>query len=184
MASINQIEFKTLEGKKLILRSFNKDDGKAMNDFRRQLSIETKNTHHYSGMQLPTDSEASEFLKKQYEHGVNIGFGFFDGDLLVGSIGLAVSKPDHPWVKHIGMFGMGVRKDYWGQGLGSKMLFELDNYSKKEGILRLEAMVRCSNRRGVNLYLKAGYQIEGTRRKAAYINGKFEDEYFIAKILS
>lgn len=51
------------------------------------------------------------------------------------------------------------------------------------GVQRIEAKVRTQNPRGVALYKKAGYQIEGTRRKAALIDGEFRDEYFIAKLL-
>lgn len=44
-------------------------------------------------------------------------------------------------------------------------------------------MVRVKNDRGINLYEKSGYKIEGTRKQAAKIDGEFHDEYFIAKIL-
>jgi len=49
---------------------------------------------------------------------------------------------------------------------------------------RMEAKERTSNERGLALYKKAGYQIEGTRKKAAFISGSFEDEYYIAKFLT
>lgn len=45
-------------------------------------------------------------------------------------------------------------------------------------------MVRVTNDRGIKLYERCGYKIEGTRKKAALINGNFVDEYFIAKILN
>lgn len=47
----------------------------------------------------------------------------------------------------------------------------------------IEAKVRVSNKRGLALYKKNGYAIEGTRQKAAFINGQFEDEFFIAKCI-
>ena len=36
---------------------------------------------------------------------------------------------------------------------------------------------------GIALYLNNGFKIEGTREKGAFIEGKFVDEYFIAKLL-
>ena len=51
------------------------------------------------------------------------------------------------------------------------------------GATRLEALVRVQNERGVAFYKKMGFEIEGTRRNAALINGEYQDEYFIAKFL-
>ena len=77
---------------------------------------------------------------------------------------------------------MMILKDYWGLGIGKELLKIQEAYAVQIGIKRIEAMVRVQNTRGVNLYKKCGYTIEGTRKKAAFLNNKFVDEYFIAKI--
>lgn len=107
----------------------------------------------------------------------------FDEDKIVGSLQFRVSIPDHSWVKHIGEFGMLVLKDYWNQGIGKKLLRIMDNYALQSGFVRIESKVRCNNERGIILYLKNGYKIEGIREKGAFIENKFVNEYFIAKLL-
>jgi RimJ/RimL family protein N-acetyltransferase len=59
----------------------------------------------------------------------------------------------------------------------------MEEFAKKSGIYKIEAKVRIFNERGLALYKKNGYAIEGTRKKAAFINGQYEDEFFIAKFL-
>jgi putative acetyltransferase len=44
-------------------------------------------------------------------------------------------------------------------------------------------MVRTGNERALKLYRGMGYQVEGTRRAAAFIGGEFVDEYFIARLI-
>jgi RimJ/RimL family protein N-acetyltransferase len=62
------------------------------------------------------------------------------------------------------------------------MLQLMVEHAKKEGIVRIEAEVRAANENGVGLYQKNGFKIEGLREKAAFINGNYVDEYYIAKI--
>lgn len=73
--------------------------------------------------------------------------------------------------------------DYWGRGIGGALFRIMEEFAKKIGISKIEAKVRVSNERGLSLYKKNGYVIEGTRKRAALINGQFEDEFFIAKFL-
>lgn len=184
MANIAPAKFILKDGTNLTVRAFDGSDAKAMNAFRRQLSEETKNTNHYPGMPLPSTEEAGEFLQKQHDHPISIGFGAFDGEKLVASLGLVVNKYDHPWIKHIGIFGMGVIKKYYGNGIGKMLLEVQEQYARKAGITRIEAMVRANNQRGINLYTRNGFTIEGTRKNSAFIDGEYINEYFIAKILN
>jgi RimJ/RimL family protein N-acetyltransferase len=79
---------------------------------------------------------------------------------------------------------MAVAKDYWGEVLGTKMLQLMIEHAKKEGIVRIEAEVRAANEIGVRLDTKNGFKVEGLREKAAFINGNYEDEYYVAIIIT
>lgn len=107
----------------------------------------------------------------------------FDEKKIIAQMHLKALSLDHPWIKHIAEFGMMVLEGYWNLGIGTSLLKIMEKFSKTIGILKIEAKVRGSNKRGLALYQKQGYVIEGTRKKAAFINGKFEDEYFIAKFI-
>lgn len=112
-----------------------------------------------------------------------MNIGAFDGDKVIGYLNFRLLWPEHPWVQHLGQFGMMVLKEYWGHGIGKRLLALQDDHARSIGVNRIEAMVRAKNDRGIKLYLHSGFKIEGTREKGAKINGDFVDEYFIAKIL-
>ena len=78
---------------------------------------------------------------------------------------------------------MMVLRDYWGQGIGGRLLEIMEDFARSVEFTRIEATVRTENERGLNLYLKNGYAIEGTRLHSAVINGKYKDEYYISKLL-
>lgn len=54
---------------------------------------------------------------------------------------------------------------------------------RKNNVKRLELMVITENIRAVNLYKKSGFKIEGLREISTLINGKYYDEYYMAKLL-
>lgn len=109
--------------------------------------------------------------------------GAFDADRLVAQVGFRPLMPTHPWYRAHGHFGMMVLAEYWGQGLGTRLLEEMEVHARRNGFRRVEATVRTANERGVALYRKANFQFEGTRRRAVEIDGAFHDEFYIAKLL-
>ena len=183
MASIQEQNFNLKNGQSVLIRAFSGEDAQAMIEFRKQMSLESKNTMHYPGMKLPLVEESAKFLQDQFEHPVNVGYGAFLEDRIIGSFGLRVPRHDHPWTSHVGEFGMGILKEYWGQGLGKKFLEIQEDYARNNKLTRVQATVRTFNLSGIHLYLKAGFEIEGTLRNTALIDGKYFDEYTIAKIL-
>lgn len=111
-------------------------------------------------------------------------FHFADGrSRMVGLASLHGHRPGHPWTKHIGIFGMTVLQEFWGRGVGRALLSALEEHARTVGVLKMEAQVRCENERGVGLYTSMGYRFEGTRKRAVFIEGRFRDEYYIAKDL-
>ena len=170
-------------GKQYDLRSFKSEDAEAMQDFFFQSALETTHTLHYKEKNIPL-GQLQEKCKQAIESPSNLILGVFDNSKIVGQLSFRVAFPEHPWVKHIGEFGMTVLKDYWGQGIGSTLLQKMEDFAKSVGVVRIEARVRSLNERGLGLYKKRGYQIEGERKKAALINGNFEDELYIAKLLA
>jgi RimJ/RimL family protein N-acetyltransferase len=167
----------------VVVRSYESGDQEAIQEFVRQVARETTHTLKYEAMPEMT----REYLVNQYDgvikHPVNLTMGAFLNDKLVGDLRFFQRSERHPWIKHIGVFGMAVAQDYWGEGLGSKMLQLMIEHAEQKGIVRIEAEVRVSNENGVRLYQKNGFKIEGVREKAAFINWRYEDEYYISRLI-
>ena len=66
--------------------------------------------------------------------------------------------------------------------IGSKLFSELDIWAIENNITRLELSVICSNTIAKHLYEKNGFKVEGIKKNAMIIDGKYVDEFFMAKI--
>ena len=170
------MEFTTKSGKIISFRSYQSSDETELRNYIALVTSETQHTLKYDGM--PIDPIIKNLLTP------DASFGAFHEGRLVGNLRFFQKGAHHPWIKHIGSFGMSVVNEYSGDGIGNAMLIHMCERAKALGVTRIEAEVRCSNTSAIALYLKQGFKIEGMREKAAIINGTAENEYFIAKILS
>jgi RimJ/RimL family protein N-acetyltransferase len=78
-------------------------------------------------------------------------------------------------IKHVGAVGMGVLPDYRKRGIGKKLLIECINDAFGKGIERIELEVFVSNTGAVKLYENLGFEKEGVKRKARYIDEEYDD---------
>ena len=182
MAILAPQKFTSKKGRTFTIRSVNASEAVALNQFLQQCGYESNNTYNVPGMIRFTDEQWATRLQKDSDHPLNLFIGVYDQDRLIGDISFYQTF-DHPWAKHIGAFGMMILQDYWGEGIGKELLRLIEVHAKPLGFTRIEAMVRSFNENGIALYKNAGYKIEGTRRQAAFIDGKYHDEFHIGKIL-
>ena len=85
--------------------------------------------------------------------------------------------------RHAMTFGMAVRDDWQGKGVGTKLMSALvdlaDNWF---GALRLELTVYTDNAPAIALYRKFGFEVEGTHRAYALRDGRLVDTYAMARL--
>ena len=71
----------------------------------------------------------------------------------------------------------------YGRGIGAALLGALiDTSDNWLNLKRLELTVFVDNEPAVRLYQKFGFEIEGTRRAAAFRDGQFVDMYEMARV--
>lgn len=85
--------------------------------------------------------------------------------------------------KHAAYIVVGISKDYRGQGIGTSLFEELEQWASSHSVHRLELTVVTRNEAGLSLYKKKGFEIEGTKRHSLFIDGAFVDEYYMSKLL-
>lgn len=86
--------------------------------------------------------------------------------------------------KHSAYIVVGISENYRGQGVGSKLFKELEQWATQHGIRRLELTVVTGNQAGLSLYKNMGFEVEGVKRYSLFINDEFVDEYYMSKIIS
>lgn len=183
MAKMDERTYTSPSGKNYSYRNLNLADSLQFIHFRQKIACETTHTMQYVGMPLPTPEDLQKRLQNSIDDKLTLNLGIFYAEELVGYLNFRVPWGDHPWAKHIGQFGMMILQEHWGQGIGQLMLATLEQFAQSIGITRIEAMVRVANKRGLQLYERNGYVVEGLRASAALIENEMQDEYFIAKII-
>jgi RimJ/RimL family protein N-acetyltransferase len=78
---------------------------------------------------------------------------------------------------------LGILERFTGQGLGRQLLEETEQWARRQGLHRLELTVMRHNARGLALYQKMGFAIEGTKRDSLQVDGEYVDEICLAKLL-
>jgi ribosomal protein S18 acetylase RimI-like enzyme len=106
-------------------------------------------------------------------------FGAFDGDILVGVAGLAVSQGAKTWHKAL-VWGMYLRASYRGAGHADALMSAL----LQEARARVEMVtlsVIHSNARAMRFYLRWGFSVYGLEPRAVRTaEGEYLDEALMA----
>lgn len=82
--------------------------------------------------------------------------------------------------RHSTTLALAVLRAHWGSGIASGLLAEVLAWSKQVGIARVELTVHTTNIRAISVYLRAGFQVEGTRRRSLLVSGQYVDEYLMS----
>lgn len=85
--------------------------------------------------------------------------------------------------RHVGYLVLGVDAAAAGRGLGHALLSAAIEECRKRAIRRLELTVMTDNLRAIGLYLRAGFEMEGLRRRAVLRDGSVVDEYYMGHLL-
>ena len=85
---------------------------------------------------------------------------------------------------HRGELGISILKDYWRQGIGSALMERLIAFAEKSGYEQIELTVESKNRRAINLYMKYGFTVFGTRPHGMkYPDGSYDNDYLMVRML-
>lgn len=84
---------------------------------------------------------------------------------------------------HVGTIGIALKKEFWGQGIGTKLMKEGIRLARNAGLKKVKAPVYAPNKRSINLLKDLGFRLAGRLRKEAYIEKKYYDELVFEKLL-
>ena len=84
--------------------------------------------------------------------------------------------------KHSMYCVIGIRQNASGQGVGTRLMIELEAWAREHGFTRLELTVMVHNEPAKRLYLGRGFVAEGTKKNSLVIDGEYVDELYMAKV--
>jgi RimJ/RimL family protein N-acetyltransferase len=167
--------------KEIGIRTLHEEDTQAFLDLLTRIDSETQFMLFEAGERRTRIEEQRETIKGLLSKESQTIVVAEDKGQLVGYLVAVGSELTR--VRHRAHVVVGVLQAFTGQKIGTRLLTELDAWATQHGITRLELTVRTDNERGIRLYQKMGFEIEGVKRLSLKVNGAYVDEYYMAKIV-
>jgi len=78
-------------------------------------------------------------------------------------------------IAHVAELGISVRKDYWGMGIGSRLMYECLREAKERAFKKIQLEVMVENNRAISLYKKFGFTEEGLKKRSVFDGNTYSD---------
>ena len=168
------------EEKPINIRRATEADAEALIEYLDTISGESDFLTFGANELVRSVQEEKEFIARAIEK-ENALFIIAEVDgKLVGNLNF--SGGPRPRISHVGEFGVSVLKEYWGRGIGEKLITHLINWSGASNTIRkINLRVRTDNERGIYLYKKLGFTEEGLVKRDLLIEGVFYDSLLMGK---
>ena len=164
----------------ITIRKIQIEDAENLLNLLNKLDSETTFLLYERGERKTTIEQQRKNIQEQLEKGV-LTFVLEDNKKLVGYIFGNIFTANRK--KHCMNLAIAILQEYTSKGYGTKLMNTIEEYAINNGITRLELEVSKKNKIAISLYQKIGFEVEGVKRNAFLVNGYFEDEILMAKIL-
>ncbi|MGB3713206.1 MAG: GNAT family protein [Candidatus Promineifilaceae bacterium] len=165
-------------GRLLEIREAKVQDAEAILEYVERISGESEYLTFGPGEFELSVIEEENYLRNCHQSDNQVYIIGLVGDVIVGSLNFAAGRRSR--VRHSGEFGMSVRKEYWGLGIGSWMLDALIQWAVDGRVVKkINLRVRTDNHQAIHLYERKGFLKEGTIRKEIFLDGRYLDHYWM-----
>lgn len=162
------------DGRELTIRKAIRSDAAKMVKYVSVIGGESDNlTFGLNEFELTIDKEELIIESMNSKDNSTMIVAEIDGEIVSM---LSMSCGTRPRTRHVGEFGITVRKLYWGLGIGSGMISYLIDWARGTNVIRkINLKVRSDNDKAIALYKKKGFKEEGVSTRDLYINDIFYD---------
>lgn len=130
-----------------------------------------------------TVEDQVEFIRGFPERGVFHVAICGDSQRLVGLQDVTPISTTENALRHVGQIATFVALDAHRQGIGQSLSRATFPAASELGFTKLMATIRADNRRAVSFYRNQGFEVIGTARQHALVNGDYVDEIIAEKFL-
>ena len=164
----------------MIIREIQIGDAENLLNLMNKVEAETTFLLYEKGERKRTIEQQIKNIQEQLEKGV-LTFILEDNKKLVGYVFGNIFTANRK--KHCMNLAIAVLQEYTGKGYGTKLMRTLEKQAIDNGINRLELEVSEKNKFAISLYEKLGFEVEGVKRRAFLVNGNYENELIMGKII-
>jgi ribosomal protein S18 acetylase RimI-like enzyme len=145
--------------------------------FRAAVESVARERNYLALLEAPPEADTRNYVRQNIAERVPHFVALADGKV-VGWCDVAV-RP-RPTQRHSGILGMGVIRDYRGQGIGRSLMQATLAAAKARGLRRIELTVRVDNEPARRLYESFGFATEGLCKRHMHVDGEFVDSWLMA----
>jgi len=164
----------------ITIRKIQIEDAENLLNLLNKLDSETTFLLYEKGERKTTIKQQRKNIQEQLEKGV-LTFVLEDNKKLVGYVFGNIFTANRK--KHCMYLAIAILQEYTGKGYGTKLMRTLEKQAINNGINRLELEVSEKNKFAISLYEKLGFEVEGVKRRAFLVNGNYENELIMGKII-
>ena len=172
-------EFTLHDGRVCAIRPMSEDDAEAMCAVLPETHRESDFLGYLPGEFDLTIEQEREFIRDHLAKPCSMALAAeFDGHI-IGFAGAYASERKR--YAHHAEFGLAVRKEFWGLGLGRRLTEYAINWARDAGLRKLYLKVFETNTRAIRLYESLGF-VEEARLKGDYLraDGAYGDTIIMA----
>ena len=152
------------DGREAVLKAPDPSEAAAMLRFLKTLASETEFILRYPEECTETDEQEAAFLESVNQSPTDLMIVCTVDGEIAGNCQISFHKRQK--IAHRADIAIGVLQKYWGLGIGTALLAELERAAERKGILQLELEYIEGNERGKALYEKTGFVPVGERPDA------------------
>jgi len=159
------------------IRKARPEDAETILENLKKIGAESDNLT-FGGEGLPFTVEQEQEYIRGLEGSRNALFVALVDGKIVGDASFSVSPRER--LSHRGEFGVSILKEYWGMGIGSRLLERVVDFAKNEAGAELVSLeVRCDNLRAIKLYERYGFEYVGRFKNYMKVGGESFDVWIM-----
>jgi len=162
------------DGRTLLIREAAPSDAAVLLENVEFMCRESDFTTMAPGEFSLTEEEEADLMQKYRAADDRLFLVAMIDGALVGSLNFSAGTRVR--LRHRGSFGVGVRRHEWGNGIASRLIDTMIGWARGVPTLKkINLQVRADNERGIQLYYRKGFVLEGTIAKDHYVDGVYHD---------
>ncbi len=145
---------------------------KYIEGYHKCLDLVARERRYLALVQAPPLESTRQFVLSNIANDIP-QFVALSGEEVIGWCDITPMR--HEGFTHCGRLGMGVRDGYRRLKVGTRLFDRTIRKAKEKSLERVELEVLASNIPAVGFYEKAGFVVEGVKKKARKLDGTYDD---------
>ena len=160
------------------------EDAEQMIAYMKQTAAETEYVLRYPDEVRFTLEQEQDILERLMDDPQAVMMAAIVDGQLAGNSSIGGLGPKRK-VRHRCSLAIALKREYWGQGIGTAMIGYLTELAGQMGFAQIDLEVVADNARAIALYEKCGFTMTGRRVRALrFDDGSWHDELIMVKLLT